>query len=117
MVPYCLMSVCAVFSPMPGTPGILSDASPMRPMISITPVRRYAEPLLDIFRLIDFLLQRVVDLDVRPDELENVLVSGDDGDVHAVRLGFARQRGNHIVCFLALLMNTGMRNASTSLWI
>ena len=34
--PYCLISSLAVFSPMPGMPGMLSTASPQRPKISIT---------------------------------------------------------------------------------
>ena len=34
--PYCLMRAFAVFSPMPGMPGILSTASPHKPKISIT---------------------------------------------------------------------------------
>ena len=36
ILPYCLMSAFAVFSPMPGIPGILSTASPQSPKISIT---------------------------------------------------------------------------------
>ena len=34
--PYCLISNLAVFSPMPGIPGMLSTASPHKPKISIT---------------------------------------------------------------------------------
>ena len=34
-LPYSLISLYAVFSPMPGTPGILSDVSPIRPLTSI----------------------------------------------------------------------------------
>ena len=32
--PYCAMSCPAVLSPMPGTPGMLSDVSPFKPMKS-----------------------------------------------------------------------------------
>ena len=35
MEPYLLMSVAAVFSPMPGTPGTLSDTSPQRARMSM----------------------------------------------------------------------------------
>ena len=34
--PNCWMSAAAVFSPMPGTPGMLSEVSPFRPMKSGT---------------------------------------------------------------------------------
>ena len=36
MEPNCLMSFLAVFSPIPGTPGMLSAASPQRPRMSMT---------------------------------------------------------------------------------
>ncbi len=36
MDPNCLMSFLAVFSPIPGTPGMLSEASPQRPRMSMT---------------------------------------------------------------------------------
>ena len=48
MVPYSLISAWAVFSPMPGTPGMLSEASPISPMISTTRSGPYAESLLNI---------------------------------------------------------------------
>ena len=34
--PYCATSCAAVLSPIPGTPGMLSDVSPLRPMKSGT---------------------------------------------------------------------------------
>ena len=36
MLPYWAMSFCAVFSPTPGQPGMLSDESPISPNISMT---------------------------------------------------------------------------------
>ena len=36
MLPYSAINFCAVFSPTPGHPGILSEASPMSPSISMT---------------------------------------------------------------------------------
>ena len=36
MLPNWAMSFCAVFSPTPGQPGMLSDASPIRPSMSMT---------------------------------------------------------------------------------
>ena len=36
MLPYSPINFFAVFSPTPGTPGILSTASPHKPSISIT---------------------------------------------------------------------------------
>lgn len=35
MLPYSAMSFWAVFGPMPGMPGMLSEASPMRPRRSM----------------------------------------------------------------------------------
>ena len=35
-VSYCFNNLAAVFSPTPGIPGILSDASPINPNISTT---------------------------------------------------------------------------------
>ena len=35
IVPYFLIKLIAVFGPIPGTPGILSDVSPCNPLTSI----------------------------------------------------------------------------------
>ena len=36
MLPYCAINFCAVFSPTPGQPGMLSELSPISPSISMT---------------------------------------------------------------------------------
>ena len=83
------MSLAAVFSPTPGTPGRLSDGSPRSAAYCDVLRRRDAGALLDaglvVERVVGHAPPVVEHLDVRVlDELVGVAVAGDDEDVVAV---------------------------------
>ena len=88
----------APFSPMPGTPFTLSMESPISARTSTTWSGRHAE-LLGHARGIEpgALVARVVDADAVADQLEEVLVAGDDRHLEAGRRRLRRQRADHIV--------------------
>ncbi len=65
------------------------------------PVRRHAEAFFHVPGLVDLVLERVIDLYAGSHELEEVLVTRDDCDFHAARLGIPGERGDHIVGLLA----------------
>ena len=82
------MSLAAVFSPTPGTPGRLSDGSPRSAAYCGYCVGRDAGALDDaglvVERVVGHAAPVVEDLDVRVlDELVGVAVAGDDDDVVA----------------------------------
>ena len=80
------MSLAAVFSPTPGTPGRLSDGSPRRAAYSGYCAGVHAGPLLDAGLVVEGVVADaapvVEHLDVRVlDQLVGVAVAGDDDDV------------------------------------
>ena len=87
----------AVFSPMPGTPGTLSVGSPQRARTSTDLVGGDAEDLADPGLVEGRLLGRVVDGRGRVDDLEEVLVGGDDDGPQVLRLRLAGQGGQDVV--------------------
>ena len=105
--PNSLMRSAAVLTPMPGTPGTLSDESPISACTSIDLGRRHAEAL-DHLRLADRLvLHGVVHDDAGLDELHQVLVGGDDGHVGAGVDRLERIGGDDVVGLVALLLDAG----------
>ena len=92
----------APFSPMPGTPLMLSIESPISASTSTTCVGRDAELLLHALGVVPgAIVARVVDGDAVVHELEEVLVAGDDRDLEAGRHRLRRQRADHVVGLVA----------------
>ena len=89
--PNSSISCAALFGPMPGTPGTLSIESPISAWTSISLSGRDAELLHHLGRADRLLLDRVQHLHAGPDQLHQVLVGGDDGDLAA---GLRRPRGS-----------------------
>ena len=109
--PYSLMSCAAVLMPMPGTPGTLSVESPASACTSTTRSGADAE-LLDHLGLADDALgARALGLlvagggvehhDAGPDQLHQVLVGRDDGDVGAGLAGLAAIGRDEVVGLVA----------------
>ena len=91
------MSLAAVFSPTPGTPGRLSDGSPRSAAYCDVLVGVHAGALLDAGLVVEGVVGHaplvVEDLDVRVlDQLVAVAVAGDDEHVVA-RVAGLRWRG------------------------
>ena len=100
------MSFAAVLSPMPGTPGRLSDVSPLSatksvhcsgvtPYFSTTRSRVVAADVGDP-------AARHHHADAVADELEHVPVAGDDDDLVALRSRLLRERREEVVGLVAL---------------
>ena len=99
------MSLAAVFSPTPGTPGRLSLGSPRSAVLRVER-RRHARALLDAGLVVERVVRHaspvVEHLHVRVlDELVRVPVARDDDDVVATGLRLLRQRGDDVVRFEA----------------
>ena len=100
------MSWPAVLSPMPGTPGMLSDVSPFEPD-EVGDLRgRDAVPRLDALGRVDLdvahAARRHHQRDVRRDELERVAVGRDDARLYARGVGTGRERRDDVVGLPAL---------------
>ena len=94
----CAIRSRAPFSPMPGTPLMLSIESPISARTSTTCVRRDAELLLHAFGVVPrAFVARVVDLEAVVHELKEVLVARDDRDLEALGDGLRRQRADDVV--------------------
>ena len=105
--PNSLISSAAVFTPMPGTPGTLSDESPIKACTSITLDGRHAETL-DHFGLADRLvLHGVVHDDAGLHELHQVLVGRHDGHLGAGLDRLERIGGDDVVGLVAFLLDAG----------
>ena len=104
--PYCAISCPAVLSPMPGTPGMLSDVSPLRPMKSGICSRPDPVARLDALRRVHLHVadaaRRHHQADVVGHELERVAVGRHDARLHACLVGARRERGDHVVRLPAL---------------
>ena len=99
---YLLMSLAAVFSPTPGTPGRLSDGSPRERGVLDVAGGVHAGALLDarlvVERVVGHAPPVVEDLDGRVlDQLVAVAVAGDDDHVATVVAGPGGQRGDDVV--------------------
>ena len=109
MSPYFWISCAAVLSPTPGTPGRLSEVSPL----SATKFVHWAgvtSVLLD--DRVGVVLRDVGDAasshhhgHAVADELQHVPVAGHDDDLVALLLGLLRQRGEQVVGFEALQLD------------
>ena len=111
------MSSRAPFSPIPGTPLTLSMVSPMSaststtwpgatPNFSFTPASSYQVPS-----------SRGLNTRIAvADQLEEVLVAGDDDDVVALGHALPGHRADHIVGFVALGGEMGTPSASQARW-
>ena len=87
---------------MPGTPLTLSIESPISASTSHTCSGATPNFCLHALGVVPrALVARVVDADAVADELEEILVAGDDRRLHAVRGGLRRQRPDHVVGFEA----------------
>ena len=116
-MPYVAIRSRAPFSPMPGTPLMLSIESPISaststtcagatPNFSFTPSASNHVP--SSFR--------VVDRDAVVHELEEVLVAGDDRHLEAGVDRLRRQRPDHVVGLEALEVRIGTPSASQASW-
>ena len=104
-------SWAAVFSPMPGTPGMLSEVSPLSPMKSGTSsgnaiALHHAVAVVDL-RLRDA-AARGHHAHAGLDELEGVAVAGDHHDVEVARARLAGQGGDHVVGLVARHLQVGV---------
>ena len=87
------MSLVAVFSPIPLTPGMLSVLSP-----EALPAIDLADPLV---------LHRIENANAWGQKLEHILVTGDDDDVIARSLGLNGQGADQIISLIARLSHDG----------
>ena len=87
----------AVFSPTPGTPGMLSTLSPISARVD-DQFRADAELGLHALDVIDAAGHGVDQGDVRADQLGHVLVAGGDHHITAQRRALPRQGADDVVC-------------------
>ena len=105
--PNSSMSCAAVLTPMPGTPGTLSVASPASAMHVDYPLRADAEFFPDFVWPDRPVVHRIEHGHAWPDELHQVLVGGDDGHLGAGFARYPRIGGDQVVRLPAFAFDAG----------